>query len=159
MVYSGKFVTNDLGIAESRRAGSGQAEAPRRILALIGTDEVVESVDRLFRARRFDLHRVPSAAGALLLAGNRRYDLIVVEGRLVGVELYRFLTQLRSLDSPCSGTPVVIAAPRDHVAALSKALDHEMVTVIAVEEAKREMPKAASWVLGVAARTARRIPS
>lgn len=131
--------------------------AKKNILAVVTDLTLFRKLESILARGSLEVHRVPSGAGALVLAGNRVYDLIVIGAPMPDLGLQKFLTSLRSIDSPSSNSPVVVMATDRHVGALAGALETERVRVLANSAAEKEIQSAVTAVLGVAARTSSRI--
>jgi len=129
----------------------------KRILAVVTDLMLFRKLEALFRRASFEVNRVPSGAGALVLIGNVRYHLVVAGLPLPDLGLQEFLASLRAIDSKGDESPIVILAPRRDVPALSKVLDGKLLRVVPEDAGEKELQRAVSEVLGVAARTATRL--
>lgn len=131
--------------------------ARKRILAVVTDLALFRKLEDLFRRASFEVNRVPSGAGALVLIGNVKYSLIVAGMPLPDLGLKEFLSSLRAIDSESGGSPIVILAPEADVPALSKALHSDLLRVVSETAAEGDLQRAVSEVLGVAARTSTRL--
>jgi DNA-binding NarL/FixJ family response regulator len=129
----------------------------KRILAVVTDLMLFRKLEDLFRRASFEVNRVPSGAGALVLIGNVRYNLVVAGVPLPDLGLQDFLASLRAIDSKGGESPIVILAPRQDVPALSKVLEGKLLRVVPEDAGEAELQRAVSDVLGVAARTATRL--
>ena len=129
----------------------------QRILAVVNDRALYKKVADLFDRSSFEVNRIPSGAGALILIGNLRYDLIVVEAPLSDLRLPDFITAVRTLDSPCSGSPVLVLAQGESARPAEALTQGEDVDVISAESDFQEIQAAVSQLLGVAVRSATRI--
>lgn len=131
--------------------------ARKRILAVVTDLVLFRKLEDLFRRASFEVNRVPSGAGALVLIGNVKYNLVVAGMPLPDLGLKEFLSSLRALDSESGGSPLVILAPEGDVPALSKALHDDLLRVVSETASEADLQRAVSEVLGVAARTSSRL--
>jgi DNA-binding NarL/FixJ family response regulator len=131
--------------------------ARKRILAVVTDLALFRKLEELLRRASFEVNRVPSGAGALVLVGNVKYNLVLAGLPLPDLGLQEFLSSLRALDSEGVGSPLVVLAPEPDVPALSKALEGDLLKVVSETAEEREIQRAISEVLGVAARTSTRL--
>ncbi len=129
----------------------------QRILAVINDRALYQKVAQLLDRACFEVNRVPSGAGALILVGNLRYDLIVVEEPLPDLDLRDFLAAVRTLDSPCAASSVAVVARTQEAADLCKHLAEDGVNVANASADPKALQRALSQALGVAARTSARL--
>ncbi len=129
----------------------------RRILAVITDPVLFRKVESLLGRSTFEVNRVPSGAGALILIGNLRYDLILVQSPLPDLALQDFVAAVRTLDSPCAGSAIVILNREGSEERLSEALLGDLVRVVPADAEESEIEKGISSVLGVSRRTSSRL--
>ena len=128
----------------------------QRILAVVNDQDLYKKLANFLDRSSFEVNRVPSGAGALILVGNLRYDLILVEAPLPDLDLQNFVTAVRTLDSPCAGSSLLLLA-KDEAFELSEALLGEDTAVVSADAEVRTIQGAISELLGVAVRSAARI--
>lgn len=128
----------------------------KRILVAVRRRELWDQIAGLLGRSGFEVNRVPSGAGALILVGNLRYDLIIVEAPLPDLDLQEFVAAVRTLDSPCAGSSVLVMA-RDESVGLSSALSGDRVVILPADTERERLQKSVSQLLGVALRTAARL--
>jgi CheY-like chemotaxis protein len=129
----------------------------QRILAVVNDRELYEKVAHLLGRSSFEVNRVPSGAGALILVGNLRYDLILVEAPLPDLDLQDFVTAVRTLDSPCAGSAVVALARSEEGLDPRDTVQGDDFAVLEATADPDEIQKTISKSLGVAVRTATRL--
>ncbi len=129
----------------------------QRILAVVNDRALYDKVAKPLTRSSFEVNRVPSGAGALILVGNLRYNLILVEAPLPDIDLQSFVAAIRTFDSPCVGSSVVVLARNEEAARLSDALSGDDVLVVAASAEPAAVQSAISQALGVAARAAARL--
>lgn len=129
----------------------------QRILAVVNDRALYEKVAKPLDRSSFEVNRVPSGAGALILVGNLRYDLILIEAPLPDLDLPDFLAAVRTIDSPCSGSSVVVLAQTEEAGFLSDSVLDESVSVAPASAQASELQSKISQSLGSAARSAARI--
>lgn len=128
----------------------------KRILAAVRQRDLWDRVAKLLSRSSFEVNRVPSGAGALILVGNLRYDLIIVEAPLSDLDLQEFVAAVTTLDSPCAGSSVLVMA-RDESVRLSRSLSGGQVVILPIDASRDDLQKSVSQLLGVAIRTAARL--
>ncbi len=129
----------------------------KRILAVVGDRNLYLKLEKLMNREAFEVNRVPSGAGALVLTGNLQYDLILLEAPLPDLGLQQFLSAIRTLESPCAASAILVLARDEHVGPLAIALDGDFVETISSSADEAQMQKAVTAVLGVAARIGSRV--
>ncbi len=129
----------------------------QRILAVVNDRALYQKISQLLNRSSFEVNRVPSGAGALILVGNLRYDLILVEAPLPDLELQDFAAAVRTLDSPCASSAVVVLAQNDQAAEINSSLIEDGFSVAHATQDPEALQSAVSQALGVAVRTAARL--
>lgn len=129
----------------------------QRILAVVNDRALYKKLAHLLDRSSFEVNRIPSGAGALILVGNLRYDLIVVEAPLPDLDVQSFLNAVRTLDSPCSASSVLILTQGAEELDISDSLLGDDMAVLPSDSEDRVMQSTASQLLGVAARSAARL--
>lgn len=132
---------------------------PKRsqLLALIDDDAVYNRILPLCDRSSLHATRASDAAGARLLLQNMRYDLIVARHPMAGVEVEQFLEALRRPHMPSADSPVLLLAPESDIERLMHRVDQRQVQVLSLGVSTRQLQKAISEILGVAARTETRM--
>ncbi len=128
----------------------------RRLLAVVTDSGLFGKLQGLISRSSFDINRVPSGTGALILAGNLPYDLILIESPLPDLDLQDFLAAIRTLDSPCAASAVLILH-HDAELRLAETLKSDLVATLPAASPELELQKTLSNLLGVAARASRRL--
>jgi DNA-binding NarL/FixJ family response regulator len=123
-----------------------------RVLAVVPDQQLSEKLEGLLARRSIEINRVHSGTGALILTGNLRHDVIVVEEPLSDLPLGEFLNSLRTLESTCANSVVLVMANDEDVGKLVKKLDGELTQVISKGAEESSIQIALSSLLGVAAR-------
>jgi DNA-binding NarL/FixJ family response regulator len=123
-----------------------------RVLAVVPNQQLSEKLEELLSRRSIEINRVHSGTGALILTGNLRHDVIVIEEPLPDLPLEEFLSSIRTLESTCSNSVVLVMADDRDVGKLVKRLDGELAQVISKEAEDSSIQIALSSLLGVAAR-------
>lgn len=129
----------------------------KRILAVVTDRELYEKVANLLNRASLEVNRVPSGAGALILVGNLRYDLILVEAPLSDLGLQDFVAAVRTLDSPCAASSILVLTRDQEAGQLSGALLSDEVIVLPATAESSDIQREISRVLGVALRTTTRL--
>ncbi len=129
----------------------------QRILAVVNDRNLYAKVSKPLDRSAFEVNRVTSGAGALILVGNLRYDLILVEAPLPDLELQDFIAAVRTFDSPCVGSSVVVLAQSPDAANLSDLVLEDDVTVVAASDDAADLHSRISHSLGVAVRASARV--
>ena len=128
----------------------------QRILAVVNDRALFDKVAHPLGRSSLEVNRVPSGAGALILVGNLKYDLILVEAPLPDLDLAQFIAAVRTIDSPCSASAVMVLAQTAEAADLSATLGED-VTVLAAKADVPELHSTISRALGVAVRARSRV--
>ncbi len=129
----------------------------QRILAVVNDRALYEKVAGPLERSSFEVNRVPSGAGALILVGNLRYDLILLQAPLPDLDLPDFLAAVRTIDCPCAGSSVIVLARDESVADPASTSLDDSVTVMPASVETAEIQSQISQSLGVAVRAATRI--
>ncbi len=129
----------------------------QRILAVVNDRALYDKVAKPLTRSSFEVNRVPSGAGALILVGNLRYNLILVEAPLPDLDLGSFVAAVRTIDSPCVGSSVVVLARNEDAGRLSERWAGDGVSVVAASAEPAELQSAISQALGVAVRSSARL--
>lgn len=129
----------------------------QRILAVVNDRELYDKIAHLLDRSSFEVNRVPSGAGALILVGNLRYDLILVEAPLPDLDLQDFVAAVRTLDSPCAGSSVLALGKTEDACNLGDTLIGDDIAVLPASAEPDEIQSTISKSLGVAVRTAARL--
>jgi CheY-like chemotaxis protein len=129
----------------------------QRILAVVNDRELYDKIAHLLDRSSFEVNRVPSGAGALILVGNLRYDLILVEAPLPDLDLQDFVAAVRTLDSPCAGSSVLALGKTEEACNLGDTLVGDDIAVLPASAEADEIQTTISKSLGVAVRTAARL--
>ncbi len=129
---------------------------PPRVLAAIADSSLLGKLDPIFRRRALDVHHVPTGASALVVAGNVRFDVIVLESPLPDLELGELFGTLRAIDSSSGETGLLVLAEPETAAGLAQLQVDETVALPSTSE-PLEIHRALSKLLGVAARRTSRL--
>jgi PilZ domain len=130
---------------------------PSRNVLAIGVSQ--EEFDRLvpFLARQsFDVDRFPSALGALELIGQVAFELLLVRFPLPGMEIRRFLTEVRRPGGPCQRSSLLVLSPAERLPDASAYIGFGANRAISLEASEGEVQQTVSSVLDVAPRKAAR---
>lgn len=114
-------------------------------------------LEELLRRTTLEVDRAPSGAGGLVLAGNARYDLVIVLAPLPDLGLEAFLRALARLEPGAPGPAVLALVAPAHVEMLTAAVEGELVRFLPDDASGQRIRNAASEVLGVAARVGSRL--
>lgn len=129
----------------------------QRILAVVNDRELYAKLAHLLDRSSFEVNRVPSGAGALILVGNLRYDLILVEAPLPDLDLQDFVAAVRTLDSPCAGSSVLALGKTEEACNLGDTLLGDDIAVLPASADADAIQTTISKSLGVAIRTSERL--
>ncbi len=129
----------------------------QRVLVVIQSPETFEAVMPLLSRATLKVERIPSAPGALKVAGKSRYDLILAQHPLPDLGLKEFLSGLRRLRSRSKAAPVVLLTQPDCVDPVAGRPRSDRVEAISLEQPTTQILAAISKALGVAPRTAVRL--
>ena len=128
-----------------------------RVLAIISNPHLLAKIETLLRRRTLEVNHVSSGAGALVLAGNLRFELVIAEHPLPDLRLEELLAAMRALDS-VSAHCNFLALSRGGAAALElPAGPDENIRSLAAEAEAGVIHDAISELLGVAARRSARL--
>ena len=129
-----------------------------KVLAVISNQSLLAKVESLMRRRTLEVNHVSSGAGALVLAGNLRYELLVLQVPLPDLDLDELLSEMQALDSTTQHAGFLVLST-DGVAPESLFRRHqsEMIKVVAADADAVTIHDAISELLGVAARRSARL--
>lgn len=128
-----------------------------RVLAVISNQNLLAKVENLLRRRTLEVNHVSSGAGALVLAGNIRYELVIAEAPLADLELEDLLGAMRALDS-LSGQASFLVLTVDPVAPVGlQARRDDTIKVMAADADERLIHETITDLLGIAARRTARL--
>lgn len=131
-----------------------------RILAVVSNQRLLAKIEGLMRRRTLEVHHVSSGAGALVLAGNLPYHLVIVESPLPDLEFRDLLGAMRALDSLSDQAGFLVLAADDRAGSAPAELAARAAGAIRVLPAAAEeiaIHQAVSALLGVAARRTARL--
>lgn len=126
------------------------------ILIVALTPDVYEQIAPVLRRRSFEVDRIADPSSALELMAAVSFDSVIVGYPLNGLPLVDFLNRVRSSASALAS--VVALVPRDLMADVEPLRKGDLDVVLPQEEASAEIQRMLCDILGVAARSALRIP-
>ena len=100
-----------------------------RILVVAANSDTPPSLEMLCRRRSLIVNRVPSGASALILTGNRRYDLIIINGDLPDMSVDEFMGSLRTLDSNSAYSRVVVLTETAEPVPFRELVNEDLISV------------------------------
>lgn len=118
---------------------------------------VGEDLERVFARDSITLHRAESGTGALVLAGNSLYDLVVLEDPLTDLTVDAVLTALQSLEWASAGAPGLVMTDPAKVETLATALEALPMRVLSKTAETVEIQQAIAELLGVSVRSSTRM--
>jgi len=125
------------------------------ILVVAVTPDVYEQIAPLLRRRSFEVDRIADPRSALELMAAVSFDSVIVGYPLNGLPLVDFLNRVRSSASALASVAALVPRARmADVEGLRDALD----AVLPQEEAADQIQRLLCDILGVASRSALRIP-
>ena len=130
--------------------------ALQHILTVILSRELFDTLKPFLSRETLDISTVTSGKGSLVLLHNLAFHLIVVEHPLPDMEIEELLKEIRSRQSRCQETPVLVLT-REDPEAMAASLDDPQATVHTLHASTDELLMLAASRLGVAARRASRL--
>ena len=128
-----------------------------RVLTVLSDPELWARLQGILSRRQVEVNRVPSGAGALILTGNLRYDLIIIQHPLPDLSLDDLLVSIRTLDSTSTNSPVVVLVDPALKPAEAPTREGDLVKILPSDVAEGDFNSVMSNLLGVAARFAARV--
>lgn len=127
------------------------------ILSHVTDRKLSRNLSRLFSRPAFEIHPVPEARTALVLARNLRYDLVLVGYPLSELALAEFLSSVHGRGSSCADTPILVLAEERRLAELAAHIKVDRVEAAAAERPARELNQLVSRLVGIAERAPSRL--
>jgi len=127
------------------------------ILLVVLDRDLYDKISPLLHRDTFEVNQAPNAESALLLTGNMAYNLIVVVHPLRGTTIEDFLRRLRRRDSASADAPVLILAAEERIENLRPLAEIGRVSLVSSSQPQTDLQGEVSRLLGVAARTAKRL--
>jgi uncharacterized protein (TIGR02266 family) len=138
-------------------AATKPAAAPARILAVGLERALFERIDPLLSRSLFAVDRVPRGESGVILAGQVRFDLVIVRHPLPDVSLELFLAALHRPGSASGKAPLLVFADQQRLAEARQAIGGGPAQVIASDEPMKLLEEVASRLLGVVPRVSSRL--
>lgn len=128
-----------------------------RILAIISNQGLLTKVEGLMRRRTLEVHHVSSGAGALVLAGNISYDLVIIESPLPDLEIRALLAAMSGIDSTSEGAGFLVLTNSGTTPEALSARRDGAIRLVPADAQAATIHDAVTELLGVAARRSARL--
>ncbi len=128
-----------------------------KLLVIGPEDHLPDSAHEILRRDAIRMHRVQTAAEALILTGNMPYDLLMVAEPLPDLDTATILGSLQSLDWTSAGAPAMVFVSPAAIETAATGLQRFPVRVLSRDTERGEIQQAMAELLGVAVRSSMRM--
>jgi hypothetical protein len=148
-------IARPLAVPAVHHAPEADEPPTKRILAVGVARDLFQKMEPLLSRASLIVDRVPRPQSALVLCGQRRFDLVIAPSSFGDMPIQEFLAELRKPQSKCSRAQVILLSDDPNGACVLP--DGPLCTVLPLQAPTRLVDEVAMRFLGVEPRQSQRL--